>query len=465
MTKFTKTLLASLVSLSAAGANAAAFQLAEVSTSGLGAAYAGNAAVANDASVIATNPALMTQFKQTEISVGGVLVDGKVDVTGTMGTTLNGNYVALADASHKNVIPRGFIPNLYVVAPINERFAIGGGMNVNYGLKSKYNPDYNAGIFGGNTELKAINLNLSGAYNLGYGFSLGAGLNAIYSQAEVIRHLGVSGKALAQRLNTAAQNPRLAPLAAQLNTAAATLAQMQNGTEISRLSGDEWSFGWNAGLSYDINERNRIGVAYHSAVNVKFKGDYSNAFPTQFNPLINQLSAMGVALPLSQATGGERIPGRLTLHLPAYWEISTYHKLTDKFAMQFSYKRTEWSKFKKLEAYGQSGNVLFSKAENYSDSSRIAIGASYDVSEALTLRAGLAHDENASINNPSISIPDTDRTWYSLGATYRFTPNLSTDIGFTHLRGSKNRFNEDGRGVFEVKSKANLYGLNINYKF
>ena len=29
-----------------------------------------------------------------------------------------------------------------------------------------------------------------------------------------------------------------------------------------------------------------------------------------------------------------------------------------------------------------------------------------------------------------------DRMWYSVGATYKFTPNLSID-GFVHLRGKK----------------------------
>ena len=75
MSRFSKTLLASALTLVAGGANAAAFQLAEVSTSGLGMAYAGNAAVADNASVIATNPALMTRFQGAEMSVGGILVD------------------------------------------------------------------------------------------------------------------------------------------------------------------------------------------------------------------------------------------------------------------------------------------------------------------------------------------------------------------------------------------------------
>ncbi|MWQ82171.1 porin [Glaesserella parasuis] len=432
MNKFTKTALASIFTFSAAGASAAAFQLAEVSTSGLGMAYAGNAAVADNASVVATNPALMTKFKQVEISVGGVYVDADVDVEGSFGTktTVNGNVIAsspVSDANAKDIIPSAIVPNLYVVAPVSERFAVGGGVNVNYGLKSEFPTNYSAGVFAGKTELTAVNYNLSGAYDLGYGFSFGVGLNAVHAKATLERHFG-------------ALNP-MAPTATA-----------------SRLKGDKWGFGWNVGLTYDINENNRLGVAYHSPVDLRFKGKYVG----------------------TQSTNVE-IPGRLNLELPAYWEISGYHKLTEKLAVQYSYKKTHWNSFQELRAIDNNGKVLLQKDEKFNNNSRIALGVSYDVIEALTLRAGIAYDESASVAHPSISIPDTDRTWYTLGATYRFTPNLSVDLAYAHLRGSKNTFIESqvlgaqlqngatavtsAVGEFKVKSTANLYGLNVNYKF
>lgn len=494
MTKFTKTIIASLFTVTAAGASAAAFQLAEVSTSGLGMAYAGNAAVADNASVVATNPALMTKFKQVEISAGGILVDSEIDIEGKLASG--------RDASSKNIVPNAILPNLYVVAPINERFSVGGGLNVNYGLKSEFNPNYSAGFFGGRTDLSAVNINLSGAYNLGYGFSVGVGLNAVHAKAELERYLGavadrykltlatyqtqvdnaIAGltqletgisNAQAAGATTTVQNltTQKTQLLAQVNdilskaglnqtvSSAQELQLLVNGVNsleysntIHKLKGDKWGFGWNAGLLYEINENNRLGIAYHSEIDLKFKGKYSN----------------NVALPVAvvnKITGGAEIQGSLNLTLPAFWEVSGYHKLTDKLAMQYSYKRTDWSKFKSLDAYGQSNNLLFHKTENFNDASRIALGFSYDVNEALTLRTGIAYDESASVSNPSISIPDTDRTWYSLGATYRFTPNLSADIGYSHLRGSKNQFNEDGLATFKSKAKADLYGLNVNYKF
>ncbi|MDD2166662.1 outer membrane protein transport protein [Glaesserella parasuis] len=414
MNKFTKTALASIFTFSAAGASAAAFQLAEISTSGLGIAYAGNAAVADNASVVATNPALMTKFKQVEISAGGIYVDANVDVEGSF----NGRAIpssATGNANAKDIIPSAIVPNLYVVAPISERFAVGGGVNVNYGLKSEFEKTYSAGVLAGKTELSAVNYNFSSAYDLGYGFSFGAGLNAVHAKATLERHFG-------------ALNP-MAPTATA-----------------SRLKGDKWGFGWNVGLSYDINENNRLGVAYHSPVDLRFKGKY-----------------------VGTQSANVEIPGRLNLELPAYWEISGYHKLTEKLAVQYSYKKTHWNSFQELRATDNNGKVLLQKDEKFNNNSRIALGMSYDVIEALTLRAGIAYDESASVAHPSISIPDTDRTWYTLGATYRFTPNLSVDLAYAHLRGSKNTFTESqvtsAVGEFKVKSTANLYGLNVNYKF
>ena len=458
MKKFNQSVLATAMLLAASGAHAAAFQLAEVSTSGLGMAYAGNAAVADNASVVATNPALMTEFKKAEFSVGGILVDADVDVAGTIGGV---------PANHKNVIPNAIVPNMYAVVPVTERFALGGGLNVNYGLKSEYGNQYAAGIYGGRTELTALNFNLSGAYDLGYGFSAGFGLNAIHSDAEVERHLGIGGKAIAPKLKALAQSVQNndAEQADLLKTTAGQLGSMPLNTSVSKIKGDKWSLGWNVGITYKLNENHRWGLAYHSAVNVKFKGEYSNQFPVAYNELLPALATSGVSLPISQATGGKNVPGSLTLNLPAYWEFSGFHKITDKLAVQYSYKYTEWKRLKSLTAYGNSGNTLFHKDEKFSNASRYALGFSYNANDALTLRAGVAYDKSASVNHPSISIPDTDRMWYSLGATYRFTPNLSADFGYSHLRGKKNSFKEGLSGQFKVTSKANLYGLNINYRF
>ena len=118
MTKFNKMLLAMTTLLVASGANAAAFQLAEVSTSGLGRAYAGEAAIADNAAVVATNPALMSLFKTNQFSVGGVYVDSKIHMSGPVTVNALGRTVAVGSAAHNSVVPGSLIPNMYFVAPI-----------------------------------------------------------------------------------------------------------------------------------------------------------------------------------------------------------------------------------------------------------------------------------------------------------------------------------------------------------
>ncbi|MGC6377603.1 outer membrane protein transport protein [Bisgaard Taxon 45] len=433
--KFTQTFLASVLAVAAGGASAAAFQLAEVSTSGLGRAYAGEAAIADNAAVVATNPALMSLLKQAEISVGAIYVDPKIHLSSP-----------LKGFSYKNIAPNALVPTVYGVYPINEKFAVGGGLNVNYGLATEFDDKYAGGFLGGNTDLTAINFNLSGAYRVTEKFSVGLGLNAVHAKAKLERYAGIGLKAKAKELT---QIPQM------LNVANA-LAALPENTIISKLQGDKWGFGWNVGLVYEFNEHNRIGVAYHSQVDIDFKGQYSNQFPLTLAPV---LRAKGTT-----ATGGKEISGTLHLPLPAYWEISGYHKMTDRFAMHYSYKYTQWSKFKELRAKGTDGNTLFSKTEAFRDSSRIALGASYEVTDALTVRTGIAYDESAADEHNTISIPDTDRTWFSVGATYHFTPNVSLDAGFAHLTGKKNTFTEE-KVPFTSKASANLYGLNVNYRF
>ncbi|WP_439286899.1 outer membrane protein transport protein [Lonepinella sp. BR2357] len=457
---FTKTLLSSALLAATGAANAAAFQLAEISTSGLGRAYSGEAAIADNAGVVATNPALMSLFKRPELSLGAIYVDPNIDIEGT---TLYGTG-ADTNANAKDIAKGALVPNIYFVAPINDKFAIGGGLNVNYGLATEYDDNYSAGFIAGKTDLTALNFNLSGSYKVLDSLTLGLGVNAVYADAIIERRLGsltaapylVAAKTNAAYATAAAQGGDYAAAAGYKSAAQQAIASAQtaaanpSSATLRKIEGDEWGFGWNAGLMWQATETSRFGLAYHSKIDIDFEGDYSDS-----------------GAYIGSYTQGNQ-PGSLTLPLPAYWEFSGFHQVNDKFAFHYSWKYTEWSKFKELRAVGSSGKELFQKTEKFRDSSRLALGATYHATDALTVRAGVAYDETAAGDHQSISIPDTDRMWYSVGATYRFTPDLSVDVGFAHLRGSKNHFQESQSGVItdvKVKATANLYGLNVNYRF
>ena len=113
-TRLTQSALAVAVALVSTQAWSAGFQLNEFSSSGLGRAYSGEGAIADDAGNASRNPALIMMFDRPTFSGGAIFVDPDVNVTGS---SVIGN-----DASQDNIAPTAWVPNLHFVAPINDQF-------------------------------------------------------------------------------------------------------------------------------------------------------------------------------------------------------------------------------------------------------------------------------------------------------------------------------------------------------
>jgi long-chain fatty acid transport protein len=58
--------------------------------------------------------------------------------------------------------------------------------------------------------------------------------------------------------------------------------------------------------------------------------------------------------------------------------------------------------------------------------------------------------------NRTITIPETDRTWLSIGASYLLTDDLTLDAGFTYIFAKDAKIKES-RG-YESDDKAQLVG-------
>lgn len=192
-TLFKKTALAVAVAIVSTSAWSAGFQLNEFSSSGLGRAYSGEGAIADDAGNVSRNPALITMFDRPTFSMGAVYIDPDVNVTGK--SNLTGQ-----SANQDNIAPVAWVPNMHFVMPINDQFGWGASVTSNYGLATEFNDSYAAGIYGGKTDLQTINLNLSGAYRLDSNWSFGVGFDAVYAKAKIERYAGSLGPLLAGQL-------------------------------------------------------------------------------------------------------------------------------------------------------------------------------------------------------------------------------------------------------------------------
>lgn len=436
---FAKSALAVAVAIVSSQAYAAGFQLNEFSSSGLGRAYSGEGAVADNAGSASRNPATIMMFDRPSLSAGAIFVDPDVNISGKSPSGKS------TDA--KNIAPTAWVPNLHFVAPINDQFGWGASVTSNYGLATEYNDSYTAGSMGGTTDLTTLNLNLSGAYRLNSNWSFGLGFDAVYAKAKIERYAGDLPQLIAG-------NPS-SPLTPAQRQAIGTLPA---NTQIAHLKGDKWGFGWNAGILYEINKDNRYGFTYRSEVKVDFDGDYKSSLPAAYNPLLSNFG-------LPSGTNGQTVPGSLSLHLPEMWELSGYNKVAPKWAVHYSLTYTSWSQFQELKATGSNGQTLFYKDEGFKDAYRIALGTTYYMDDNWTFRTGIAFDDSpVPANKRSISIPDQDRLWLSAGTTYAFNKDASVDVGVSYMHGQKVTI-EEGPYTFKSEGKAWLYGANFNYAF
>ncbi|MDE1222268.1 outer membrane protein transport protein [Vibrio aestuarianus] len=406
--------LLALSILTAFNVHSAGFQVAEHSASGLGRAFSGEAAVADNASVIARNPSAMTLFDRAQFSGAVTLVDPNVDVW----DTTNGEQAT-------DVAPMQVVPAAYYLSPINDKWSWGIGMFTTYGVATDYPDDIQAGDLAGDTSLVTVNLNPAVAYRINDQFSIGAGLNLVYAQAELTRHKGA-----------------LAPFLGGSIT-----------DKLISLEGDTFGFGWNIGAMYEINQDHRLGFGYRSKVDLDFDDGEFKSYD-------------------SGITSSSMVTGRLEISLPAIWELSGFHQITEAFALHYSYQRTDWSTFSELKATSPDCNdgvvnQCFYKQEHYEDNGRWSIGGTYQFSTSLIGRVGFAYDEQA--GKATLSIPDSDRNWYSLGLTYLFNPDLSLDAGFAYVQSKDGSFEETNAlsETLKFNSKGNAYisSVQINYTF
>ncbi|MCJ8234243.1 OmpP1/FadL family transporter [Aeromonas veronii] len=356
--------------------HAAGFQLAEQSATGLGRAFAGEAAIADNASVLSRNAAAMTRFDKMALSGGAIYVSPDVNIEGK-----TAGLLTHADATAHDIAAAAWVPNAYLIIPLSEQWRLGFSATSYYGLGVKMPDNYSAGHFGNVSDIKTMDLGTSLAYRINEMWSIGAGISAIQGEGEVGGVFNVGPHKI-----------------------------------VKHLEGDGWALGWNAGMLLTPSQNTRVGLSYRHDTTLTLEG--------------NAQGANGLT-PYEDT-------GRLDLPLPATAELALFHQLTDKLALHGSLNWTNWSKFVQLEAELDHQGSMHIKDEHWEDSWRYAIGMTYQVTPKWQLRSGVAYDASpVPADRRTISIPDADRLWYSLGMGYQFTPNLTLDLGLTLIDGKK----------------------------
>jgi long-chain fatty acid transport protein len=355
-------------------AAAAGFQLHERSASGLGRAFSGEAAMGDDASVIASNPAGMILLQdEWSFAVGASAIFPEVEVSGTYAPPAPAPPGTLLPANGGNVASDAYIPYLYLAKRLSDHLVLGFGSYTTFGLKTNYPVAFPGRTIADFSELVSFNLNPSLAWEINETWSIGAGFDALYADGKLTSSLTSTSPLL-------------------------------------DLAGDDWGYGFNAGVLFRPAGHTRFGLHYRSAIDLELEGRAVSVLPA-FNG-----------------------PATLAVELPDSIEFSAVHEI-GAWAIHGDVMWTNWSKFEQLAPF-----IIGAPAqppatpENWKDSWRFALGTTWRLNETLTLRAGAAYDRSpVPEGNLTLRIPDADRYWLTAGFSWEFTPCWTLDGGYAHI--------------------------------
>jgi long-chain fatty acid transport protein len=385
--------------------SAAGFAIKEQSVTSLGRAFAGSAAVAEDASTIFFNPAGLTYLERGELDLGLNYIKPQSEFRND-GSNIN-NAIPLTGGDGGDAGHEAFVPNFYLSHPVNNKVTLGLGVSAPFGLVTEYKDDWVGRYLAVKSEMLTLNFNPTLAVKATDKLSLGFGVSAQYIDVKLTK-----------------------------------IAQVPGDAEVE-LEGDDWGYGYNIGLLYQFTDQTRVGLSYRSKISHTLEGD-------------GTLDALSVEEDISA-----------DLDLPETVSLAIHHEINDKWAVMADATWTRWSRFEEL-VIESDGILSTEKPENWDNSMRYGIGLSYQHNDKWQFRTGIAYDETPipSSRFRTARIPGTDRKWVAFGASYHYSDNIVIDAAYAHLFMDDPRIDES-EGVYNLRgdydASVDIVGLQLRW--
>jgi long-chain fatty acid transport protein len=378
-------------------AGASGFQLLEQNASGIGNAFAGSAASAEDASTVFWNPAGMTYLPGMQFVVGADAVrpSARFSDSGSIAATGRPRGGNGGDAGDWAGVPFG-----YLTMQLSPSLAVGVGLSAPFGLATEYDPDWAGRFLAIKSELQTININPSIAWKINDSVSVGFGVNYQRIDAELTRKV----------------NFGLEPLV--------------------KIEADDDAWGYNLGAIFQVSPTTRVGVSYRSEIEYDLEGNAAFDFP--LNPLNT-----GV---------------RANVTMPAIFTLSATQRLSDRWEMLGDISWTDWSTLQSLDIFRTNGTLLSREQLKWRDTWRVALGANYKYSDQWKIRMGIAYDQSPVRDATRLPrVPDSDRIWLAVGAQYKLGKASAIDFGYTHIFVKDGSIDANG-GVTTIPTNGTLRG-------
>jgi len=457
-------------------AQASGFQLREQSPSGQGNAFAGVSAGGNDISSMFFNPAVMTQFSGNQFVIGGSYVGLKAEFSeGTASRTpalvalgFNPSYLPISgSASHPNAAISAVLPEVNLMYSLNKDLKLGLSVNVPFGLTTEYDGAWIGRYHALKSDLKTIDIAPSIAYRFNSQWSGGVAFVARKADAELSNGVDY-GTALALSVAQTLTGQGIPPaVAANMAISGGAIPGGYDGK--GGLKGNGWGYGFKAGLIWEPTQTFKIGLAHQGAMTMTLKGDATFEIPSSIPNVAPFFLAAGLS-----AKGLKNGKGSAELNLPATTSLGFNYIVNDAFSLQGEAALSTWSRFKELRVKFDTGAPDSVTAENWKDTWYYSVGGTWKLNQAWSLRAGLAFDQGAvDDTHRTPRIPDNDRKWVSLGATYNHSRAVSLDFGYTRIFVSDGKVNLSAAGDNSLRGSLtgttqaaiNILGAQVRYSF
>jgi long-chain fatty acid transport protein len=396
-------------------ANASGFQLREQSGTGQGTSYAGMSAGGEDISAMFFNPAALGVHKggsqvlglASRIMPKSAFKDGVA--TRSSGVTISGA------STHGDAGKDATLPAFYAMWDLGKPYRFGLAVNVPFGLETEYASDWLGRYHATQSAIQTLAVAPTASYTLG--------------------DVTFGGSIVVQRIE------------AKLGKAVNVNQILGAGSDaFSTLSGnDEGSVGGKFGMIWQARPGTRLGVAYHSEFRHTLKGDA-------------KFYGAPAALVNNNLLRDTTIETRVSL--PENLSFGASHELFSGFTLAGEASWTRWSKVQELRIKFASGRADDVTPLKWRDTRFVALGAIWKPLADWTFRSGVAHDQSPVPDaERTPRIPDQDRTWLSLGASYERGP-YGFDLGYSHifLRKARLQLTDSGATTDPNRFRGNLNG-------
>lgn len=305
----------------------------------------------NDAANLAYNPASITKVKgeAAKISATYLSPHGKYDLDSVMGP----------ESGHNRVHP-AWAPGMYYVKQFNDKEWFGMGTWSRFGMVSQFERNSVAGSNSFSAKLNGVSLGANYAHKFDKKWTASLGAEVNYVGLQIDKNAGLA-----------------MPL---------------------HVEGESYALGWNAAANYTFDDKNEMGLVYHSKINHSMEADYD-----MHNTSLGSI--------YGDAYG--------CVTLPESIDLGYSHKFNDKTRVEARYTWTRWERYAAFDIDFSSFPGPQPSYKGWSNGQRFALGLEHKFSDKYSGLIGIAHDKSSiPYKGGDFMIPTGTRTTYGIGTQY-----------------------------------------------